>query len=115
MNIDHLKKKLEEEKEKLKSEMSSVGQKNVGVPGDWEAVPSETGTEPDMADQADVTISRDTNRAILSALETQYDAVLKALSRIESGSYGACEACGMHIEEARLEADPSATTCTTHM
>ncbi len=115
MNIEHLKKRLEEEKVRLESEMGSVGQKNVGVPGDWESVPTETGTEPDSADQADVLISRDTNRAILSALETQYDEVLKALKRIERGSYGACEACGMHIEEARLEAVPSATTCTAHM
>jgi RNA polymerase-binding transcription factor DksA len=115
MKTAHFKKRLEEEKLKLESEMSSVGQRNVHVPGDWEPVPTETGTEPDLADQADMAISRDTNRAILSALEAQYDAVLKALSRIEKGSYGACEACGMHIEEARLEADPSATTCTVHM
>jgi RNA polymerase-binding transcription factor DksA len=115
MKTAHLKKKLEEEKAKLESEMSSVGQRNTGVPGDWESVPTETGTEPDMADQADVAISRDTNRALLSVLEAQYDEVLKALSRIETGSYGACEACGMHIEDARLEAHPSATTCTTHM
>jgi DnaK suppressor protein len=115
MNISNLKKRLEEEKVKLETEMSGVGQRNVGVPGDWEAVPSERGTEADLVDQADVAISRDTNRAILSALETQYDEVMKALARIKAGSYGACEACGAHIEDARLEADPSATTCTLHM
>ncbi len=111
----HFKKQLEEEKLKLESEMGGVGQRNMSVPGDWESVPSETGTEADMADQADVAISRDTNRAILAALEAQYDEVVKALSRIEDGSYGACEVCEGSIEEARLEADPSARTCTLHL
>ncbi len=115
MKTAQLKKRLEEEKMHLEEEMSGVGQRNAGVPNDWEAVPSETGTEADMADQADVVISRDANRALITVLEAQYDAVLKALENIEEGSYGTCEECGKKIEDARLEASPSASTCMLHL
>lgn len=91
--------------------MGSVGQRNPAVPGDWESVPSEVGTEADLVDQADVVMSRETNNAILADLEARYDSILSALARMEKGTYGTCEVCGEKIEEARLEADPTATTC----
>lgn len=111
MRTEYFRKKLEAEKKKLESEMGAVGRKNPAVPGDWEAVPSEVGTEADLADQADVFMSRESNTAILADLEARYDAILNALSRIEKGTYGKCEVCKGKIEEERLEADPSATTC----
>jgi len=96
---------------RLESEMGSVGRKNLSVPGDWEAVPSETGAEADLADQAEVVMSRESNTAILADLEARYDSIITALARVEEKTYGKCEVCGKKIEEARLEADPSATTC----
>ncbi len=100
---------------KLESEMGSVGRRNPNIPGDWEPVPSETGMEADLADQADVVMSRESNTAILADLEARYDTVLSALTRIEKRTYGKCEVCNGKIEEARLEADPAATTCIKHL
>lgn len=111
MKTEHFRKKLEAEKARLETEMGSVGRQNLSVPGDWEAIPSETGTEADLADQADVVMSRETNTAILADLEARYDSTLSALSRMEKKTYGTCEVCGEKIEEERLEADPAATTC----
>lgn len=111
MKTEHFRKKLEAEKARLEAEMGSVGRKNPSVPGDWEAMPSETGTEADLADQADIVMSRESNTAILADLEARYDTILAALARVEGGTYGKCEVCGKKIEEARLEADPAATTC----
>jgi len=111
MKTEHFRKKLEAEKVRLESEMGSVGRKNLSVPGDWEAVPSETGAEADLADQAEVVMSRESNTAILADLEARYDSIITALARVEEKTYGKCEVCGKKIEEARLEADPSATTC----
>ena len=34
-----------------------------------------------------------------------------AISRVASGTYGRCEACGQQIGDTRLEARPSARTC----
>ena len=115
MNPEQYKTKLEAEKAKLESEMGSVGRKNPSVPDDWEPVPSETGTEADLADQADVVMSRESNIAILSDLEARYDTVLAALARIEKKTFGKCEVCGKEIEEARLGANPTATTCIAHL
>ena len=115
MNTEQYKKNLEAEKAKLESEMGSVARKNPLVPGDWEPIPSETGTEADLADQADVVMSRESNMAILADLEARYDTILAALSRIDKNTYGTCEVCGEAVEEARLGADPAATTCIKHL
>lgn len=111
MKTEHFRKKLEAEKVRLESEMGTIGRRNPAVPGDWEAVPTEIGIESDLADQADVVMSRESNTAILADLEARYDTILSALARIEKKTYGKCDECGEKIEEARLEADPAATTC----
>lgn len=115
MNTAQYKEKLEGEKAKLEGEMGSIGRRNPAVQNDWESVPTETGTEADLADQADVVISSEENSAILADLEARYDTVIAALDRIEKGTYGVCEVCGGAIEEARLAADPTATTCVEHL
>ena len=115
MKTESYRKKLEAEKAKLEYEMGSVGRRNPMVPGDWEPVPSETGVEADLADQADVVMSLESNAAILADLEARYGTILGALSRIEKKTYGKCEVCGASIEEARLAADPAATTCVEHL
>ena len=114
MKTEYFKKKLEESKAKLESEMGSVGQRNPLVPNDWEPIQMEENTESDIADQADIIVTHENNIAILADLEARYDTILSALVKIEKGNYGVCEVCGEKIEEARLEADPSAATCIKH-
>ncbi|PIR83077.1 hypothetical protein COU19_02540 [Candidatus Kaiserbacteria bacterium CG10_big_fil_rev_8_21_14_0_10_56_12] len=95
--------------------MRGVGRKSAVVPDDWEVAPAEEGRETDSVDQADVTTSRENEAAVLDALESHYDNVLAALRRIEKGTYGHCEVCDTLLPEARLEANPAATTCAEHM
>lgn len=104
-----------EEKSKLESVLGDVGQRNPRVPGDWEPSPSEADSESDLADRADVVVNRGNNAAVLADLEARYDSVLAALSRIEKKTYGVCEVCGNKIEERRMTADPTATTCIAHL
>ncbi len=115
MKTAALKKRLEEEKVRLETELGGVGRKSEVVPNDWESAPAEPMLEADPIDQAGVVESRGNEAAILSALEAQYDRILVALARIEAGTYGTCEECGAPIAEARLEANPSALTCAVHM
>jgi RNA polymerase-binding transcription factor DksA len=75
----------------------------------------EENTESDIVDQADIIMNHDNSVAILDDLESRYDTILAAFSRIEKGTYGRCEVCGEKIAEARLEADPAAPTCIKHM
>lgn len=115
MKTAHFKHRLEEEKAKLEEEMRGVGRKNPAVAGDWEARPSETGSKPDLVDQADTIKSYEENEGILRDLEARYDQVLAALLRIDAGTYGVCSVSGEKIEEDRLEADPAAATCKAHL
>ena len=43
---------------------------------------------------------------------TEVDA---AIGRVATGRYGLCEMCGKPIDEARLEARPTARTCVHHV
>ena len=115
MKTEIFKKKLEEEKVRLESEMGKIGQRNPRVENDWEAAPEEAGIEPDLLDQVDIIVNRENTAAIFADLEARYDMVIAALKRIEKGSYGACEVCATAITEERLEADPAATTCIEHL
>lgn len=67
--------------------------------------------DPDFAEQA---IQRE-NDPTLDALDVRgrdaLRAIRAALSRIESGNYGWCVACGSPIAEARLRAEPEADHC----
>ena len=58
-------------------------------------------------------------RSQLSAVTTQamkhLTEVDAAIERVATGGYGVCEMCGMPIDEARLEARPTARTCIQHV
>jgi RNA polymerase-binding transcription factor DksA len=114
MDTETYAKRLEEEKAKLESELSSVGRKNPANPADWEAIPSETGQEADRVDAADLIEGYASNDAILTELEARHSSVLDALARIGAGTYGVCTVGGEAIEAERLDADPAAATCITH-
>lgn len=106
--------RLEEEKTKLETQLATVGRRNPSNPNDWEAIPQETGQEPDETDAADLQEGYGENMAILNDLENRYNEVLSALKRISDGSFGVCQVGGENIEEARLDADPAASTCIAH-
>ncbi len=67
-----------------------------------------------MLDTAEQIEGFEDNTAILKELEIRYNEVLAALARIDAGSYGVCDVGGEAISEARLEANPAATTCVEH-
>ncbi len=114
-DVSSYKATLEEERARLEAELKTVGRKNPSNPGDWEAVPEETGQEPDQNDAADMIEGYEANTAILKELETRYNEVGAALTRITDGTYGICSIGGEPIEEERLQADPAATTCKAHL
>lgn len=113
-NFDGFKKKLESEKKKLESELSSLGRKTPGNPGDWEALPPSTESDPDQNVEADVMEGFEETVATQGELEQRLSQVNTALKRISEGKYGICRVCGKEIEVKRLEANPAADTCITH-
>ncbi len=116
MDTKKFKKKLLAEKSKLEAELASVGRKNPTNPADWEPTPpSAEDIEADSNEAADRIEGYEENAAILTELEARYQSVTLALRKIEEGTYGTCEVSGEPIEDARLDADPAARTCTKHM
>jgi len=110
------KKMLEDELRLLESELRTVGRKNPENPNDWEAMPQEKDTwRPDEQETADKIEGYEANTAILKQLEIRYNNVKGALKRVEEGGFGVCEVGGEEIEEARLLANPAASTCMKHM
>lgn len=116
MKTDHYKQKLEEELAAVEKELATVGHKNPDNINDWEATPDQAEIlESDEQEVADKITGYEENTAILKQLEIRYNELKGALTRIESGTYGICRVGGEPIEEARLEANPAATTCVSHM
>ena len=115
INTKHFQEKLETELSLLEKELASIGRKNPTNPADWEAT-----EKPENLDTADENVAADAieeyeeNSAILKQEEIQYNEVKEALERIKNGAYGKCSVCGEEIPEARLEANPSSSTCIAH-
>lgn len=104
------------EKATLHKELQGLGYQDKTAPADWVATPDEpSDTEPDenlAADRSEAWIER---RGEMAALETRYNNVVRALEKIEQGTYGTCEICHATIEAERLAANPAARTCITHI
>ncbi len=114
-NINTYKKLLEEEKEKLLEELSTVGKEDASNPSGWVAMESDL--DADSADEnetADEFEELGENEAIMKKLLTQLTSVEKALEKIKDGTYGKCDVCEEEIPEARLKANPSSITCIKH-
>lgn len=115
-NYEFYKNKLEEEKALVEKELSQVGQKSPDNPNDWEAQPIEHGSSnADENTFADKIEEYEDKVAIVNTLEKRLKEINEALERIEAGTYGTCSVCGKEIDEERLKANPSASTCREHM
>lgn len=66
---------------------------------------------PDMIDWATQERDRDLNLRILERDSSRVVDIIRALTRIEQGTYGICELCEEEIGLERLEASPVATLC----
>jgi RNA polymerase-binding transcription factor DksA len=64
--------------------------------------------------QADVgteTFEREKDLSILENVEAELADIEHALARLNDGTYGTCEASGLPIDEARLDAMPATRLC----
>ncbi len=109
------KNKLTENLGRVTRDLKTLGIHNPENPQDWIATPEpEENAEPDPNDAADHVEEWDKRAATLSTLEHEYNDILRALKKIEDGTYGICEISGEEIEADRLDANPAARTCKAH-
>jgi len=95
---------LENERRQLQSELSELGH---GEGGGLDY-------DPNFADTSQVTAERGEADALAGQLRETLDEVARALDRLENGTYGTCEQCGVAIAPARLEAMPATRFCINH-
>jgi RNA polymerase-binding transcription factor DksA len=116
IDVNYFKEKLEEELSMVEKELEEVGRKNPDNKADWEAEPADFDTDrADESETADKFEEYEENIAVLNELEIRFNDIKDALKKIENGTYGVCEVSGEPIEKERLEANPAARTCKSHM
>ncbi|MDD5126904.1 MAG: TraR/DksA C4-type zinc finger protein [Dehalococcoidales bacterium] len=62
-------------------------------------------------EEATETMELEKRLALENRLRGQIAEIDRALSKMESGTYGKCDVCGQPIDPARLEALPQASLC----
>ena len=64
-----------------------------------------------MADQGSATFERELDLTFEENEREELEEVRSALARMDEGTYGTCERCGVDIPAQRLEAVPTASLC----
>ena len=69
------------------------------------------GTGDDQADTGSKRLEREQEMSVNANTRELLDQTVRALRRLDDGTYGVCESCGAAIRAGRLRAYPRATKC----
>ena len=107
---------IEEETQKIESELKTIARPDASRPGEWVATREPLDTDKaDELETAEDLEEFEGHESMVVKLQQRLHELRHALGAIESGTYGTCEVCKKPIEAARLSANPAATTCVSHM
>ena len=107
---------LETELAEITKQLETLGIHNPQVSEDWIALPVDAVTsEADSNIVADRSEDWQEARGTLVVLETRFNNINRALTKITDGTYGICEIGGEEIETDRLDANAAARTCKDHI
>ncbi len=112
----NFKEKLEEKLVIIQKELEAIATFDQ-VSNNWEAITEqeEGGSNADQNTNADSAEYLEERTATVTALEREFNDIIRALKKIKEGTYGFCEISGEPIEEKRLMYVPEARTCMAHM
>ena len=98
-----------EEKAKLEKELLKFSKKKAGEEGDYNTAFPDYGDKEDenAAEVADYVV----NLSLEENLEKSLRDANQSLERLEKGEYGICKYCHKPIEEKRLLARPTSSSC----
>lgn len=114
-----LKKSLEEEHEKLLTELKSIATADPKIKGNWNAKypqfeTGEYGSHSSLEGEADEFEEYEVRLEAEHSLESRLLQTNKALERLAQGTYGKCLKCGKEITVERLKANLAAEFCLNH-
>lgn len=108
--IERMKDALLKEQERLERELSDIGTKDPKNAAQYETTYPEMGGNSDDDNAMEITEYSD-DISLKARLEKELSDTLSALKAVEKGTYGICKYCGKEIQEKRLEARPSSSSC----
>lgn len=109
--LDGIKNRLQEEKEKLQDELAQFTTQNPKSSGDYDTIFPEYGD--DLEDNAQEVTDYLANKPLELTLEKSLRDVKTALKRLTEGAYGICKYCDKPIDEKRLSARPTSSSCVS--
>ncbi len=108
--LEAIKQDLLKRKAEVEKELSKIARKeNDGGEDEYKAAFPDYGDKPD--ENAMEIAEYEANIAEEDLLERSLRDIIKALERIDNGSYGICKHCGKPIDPRRLQARPTAGSC----
>ena len=105
--MEELRKRLEEEKERLTKELSRLREIRMSPEQGNEI----RGYGEERSEDATKTIELEKRIALEENLRSSLSEVEHALDKFDNGTYGLCDECGQPIDPARLEVLPQANLC----
>jgi RNA polymerase-binding transcription factor DksA len=110
LDLNEYRRLLEEERNRLTAELEAIHSQDEtgGTAGELSEL---SDYDQHMADQGTELFLREQDQAIYIGLKTSLDQVEEALRKLDNGTYGYCDRCGMEIIKERLEVLPFALYC----
>ena len=99
--------RLEEERSRLQRVLSGL-QADAATTADAASIGEQSNYDQHPADIGTEVFEHEKNQSLLEQVESELAEIEQAFQRLESGSYGICQACHKPIPAARLEAMPAA-------
>lgn len=101
--LDEIKQILEDQRERLQRQLSELTNKESGT-----AFPNYGDGEDENAEEV---ATYDANLQLIDSMQSELRDVTDALKRIDAGTYGICKYCQNPIDEHRLRARPTSSSC----
>jgi RNA polymerase-binding transcription factor DksA len=111
MQTDEARRRLEDERARLEGVRDTFTEEHLHDESESDSLSELSHIDQHQADVGTETFEREKDLSILERVEAELDDVDHALTRLDEGSYGTCEACGRSIGDDRLEALPAARFC----
>lgn len=108
--IAQMKTRLEDEKVRLERDLTDIGRKDPKRPNHFDTTYPESGSSSDDDNAMEIAEYSD-DMSLEAKLESELRDTTKALEAIEKEKYGVCKYCGKEIDQKRLEARPTSSSC----
>lgn len=108
--IAKMKERLEEERIRLERDLGDMGKEDKTQPGHYQPNYPESQSNSDDDNALEMAEYGD-DLSLDAKLEAELRDTKKALKAIEEGTYGICKYCNKEIDQKRLEARPTSSSC----